>query len=125
MFLNRGTLNGNRVLSEQGVDWMLADRMNGLTFEKMVTVAPPLTADCDPFAGTPRTHSFGFLRNDADIPGRRSAGSQSWAGVANTHYWFDPRKDIAAVIMTQSLPFLEPRFLELYSDFETAVYSEA
>jgi methyl acetate hydrolase len=125
MFLNRGTLNGSRVLSDKGVDWMLADRMNGLTFEKMVTVAPAITADCDPFAGTPRTHSFGFFRNDVDIPGRRSAGSQSWGGVANTHFWLDPRKDIAAVIMTQSLPFVEPRFMQLYADFETAVYSEA
>jgi methyl acetate hydrolase len=125
MFLNRGALNGNRVLSEKGVDWMLTDRMNGLTFEKMVTVVPALTADCDPFAGTKRTHSFGFLRNDVDIPGRRSASSQSWAGVLNTHYWLDPRKGIGAVIMTQSLPFVEPRFMQLYADYETAVYAEA
>jgi len=32
VFLNRGTLNGSRLLSEKSVDWMLADRMNGLTF---------------------------------------------------------------------------------------------
>jgi methyl acetate hydrolase len=125
MFLNRGALNGNRVLSEKGVDWMLADWMNGLTFQKMVTVAPAITADCDPFPGTRRTHSFGFFRNEADIPGRRSAGSLSWAGVLNTHYWFDPRKGIAAVIMTQSLPFVEPRYMQLYADYETAVYAEA
>ncbi|MEJ2432547.1 MAG: serine hydrolase, partial [Pseudolabrys sp.] len=37
MFLNRGALDGKRVLSESSVDWMLADRMNGLTFQKMVT----------------------------------------------------------------------------------------
>ena len=125
MFLNRGALNGNRVLAENSIDWMLADRMKGLTFERMVTVAPALTADCDPFPGTRRTHSFGMLRNEADIPGRRSAGSQSWAGVLNTHYWFDPKKDVAAVIMTQSLPFVEPRYMQLYSDYETAVYAEA
>jgi CubicO group peptidase (beta-lactamase class C family) len=125
MFLNRGALNGNRLLSEKGVDWMLADRMNGLTFEKMITVVPALTADFDAFAGTQRTHSFGCFRNEVDIPGRRSAGSQSWAGVLNTHFWFDPKKGIAAVIMTQSLPFVEPRFMQLYADYETAVYAEA
>jgi len=125
MFLNRGALNGSRLLSEKGVDWMLADRMNGLTFEKMITAAPPVTADCDPFPGTRRTHSFGFFRNEADIPGRRSAGSQSWAGVLNTHFWLDPRKGIAAVIMTQSLPFVEPRYMQSYADFESAVYAEA
>jgi methyl acetate hydrolase len=125
MFLNRGALNGNRLLSEKGIDWMLADRMNGLSFEKMVTVAPALTADFDPFPGTRRTHSFGFFRNEVDIPGRRSAGSQSWAGVLNTHFWFDPKRGIAAVIMTQSLPFVEPRYMQLYADYETAVYAEA
>jgi CubicO group peptidase (beta-lactamase class C family) len=125
MFLSRGVLNGNRVLSEKSVDWMLADRMNGLIFEKMVTVVPALTADFDAFAGTRRTHSFLCFRNEVDIPGRRSAGSQSWAGVLNTHFWFDPKKGIAAVIMTQSLPFVEPRFMQLYADYETAVYAEA
>jgi len=125
IFLNQGALNGNRLLSEKGIDWMLADRTNGLTFEKAVTVVPALTADLDLFPGTRRTHSFGFFRNDVDIPGRRSAGSQSWAGVLNTHFWFDPKRGIAAVIMTQSLPFVEPRYMQLYADYETAVYSEA
>ena len=86
IFLNRGALNGNRLLSEKGIDWMLADRMNGLTFEGAVTLAAALSADFDPFPGTRRTHSFGFFRNGVDIPGRRSAGSQSWAGVLNTHF---------------------------------------
>ena len=125
MLLSLGTLNGNRILSEKAIDWMLADRMNGLTFAKMVTAVPVITADCDPFPGTRLTHGFSALRNEDDIPGRRSAGSLSWAGVLNTHFWIDPKKDLAAVIMTQSLPFLEPRYMQLYADYETAVYAEA
>jgi len=124
MFLNRGALNGTRILSEKAFDWMLADRTNGLAFRKMVTAMPPITADCDPFAGTRRTHSFAFFRNEEDIPGMRSAGSQSWAGVLNTHFWFDLKSNIAAVLLTQSLPFVEPRFVNLYGDFERAVYAE-
>jgi hypothetical protein len=27
--------------------------------------------------------------------------------------------------MTQSLPFVEPRFMKLYADYESAVYAEA
>ena len=123
MFLNRGALDGKRLLSELSLEWMLADRMNGLTFRKMMTATPPVTADCDPFPGTRRTHSFGHFRMEEDVPGMRSAGSQSWAGVLNTHYWFDPKKDVAAVILTQSLPFVEPRFMQAYADYERAVYA--
>ncbi|MGH1477676.1 MAG: serine hydrolase domain-containing protein [Geminicoccales bacterium] len=123
LFLNGGALNGQRLLSEEGLRRMLADHMNGLTFEKMVTVVPEVTADCDPFADVRRTHSFGFLRNEDDILGMRAAGSQSWAGVLNTHYWFDPTNDVAAVIMTQSLPFVEPRYMQLYEAYERAVYA--
>jgi CubicO group peptidase (beta-lactamase class C family) len=89
----------------------------------MVTVAPPVTADFDPFPGTTKTHSFGFMRNEADIPGMRRAGSQSWAGVLNSHYWFDPASDLAAVIMTQSLPFVEPRWMKTYEAFERSAYA--
>jgi hypothetical protein len=41
----------------------------------------------------------------------------------NTHYWIDMKKDVAAVIMTQSLPFVEPRFMQAYADYERAVYA--
>ena len=123
IFLNRGAMDGKRLLSESSLEWMLADHMNGLTFRKMTTAAPTVTADCDPFPETRRTHSFGHFRIEEDVSGMRSAGSQSWAGVLNTHYWFDIKKDVAAVIMTQSLPFVEPRFMQAYADYERAVYA--
>jgi len=123
MVLGGGALNGARILSEDGVGAMLGDHMNGLAFEKMVTVAPPVTADFDPFPDVRKTHSFAFMRNEADIPGMRTAGSQSWAGVLNSHYWIDPQKGLASVIMTQALPFVEPRFMGLYEAWERAVYA--
>ncbi|MEL6236117.1 MAG: serine hydrolase domain-containing protein [Pseudomonadota bacterium] len=124
MVLNRGALNGSRILSEAAIDAMLADQMNGLSLLPMITSAPGVTASFDPFEGIRKTHSFAFMRNEADVPGCRSAGSQSWAGVCNTHYWIDPTRGLAAVIMTQSLPFVEPRFMQTYEAFERAVYAE-
>jgi CubicO group peptidase (beta-lactamase class C family) len=58
--------------------------------------------------------------NEADSPGRRRAGSQNWAGVLNTHCWFDPQADLAGVIITQSLPFVEAPFMAAYEAFERA-----
>jgi len=123
MFLNQGQLDGKRVLKAESIERMLVNHMGPLKFEKMVTAAPPITADCDLFPGSTKTHSFGFLRNESDIPGRRRAGSQSWAGVLNTHYWFDPKSDLAGVIMTQTLPFVEPPMMAAYEDFEKAAYA--
>ena len=123
MILNKGVLDGVRVLSEASVAVMQADQMQGLSFEKMVTAVPPITADFDPFPGSKLTHSFGFLRNEADIPGRRAAGSLCWAGVCNTHYWIDPARDVAAVFMTQSLPFAEAPVMRALEAFERGVYA--
>ena len=121
MILNGGELNGNRLLSEGAFAQMLENQMEGKYFERMVTIAPPVTADVVLPEGT--THSFAAVRSEADVPGRRKAGSQSWAGVCNTHYWVDPASDVAAVIFTQSLPFVEPPYLKTYEAFEKAVYA--
>ncbi|NNF78305.1 MAG: beta-lactamase family protein, partial [Rhizobiales bacterium] len=122
MFLNKGALDGARILSEAGVRRMLENHIGDIRIGKMVSVAPALTADVDLFPDIDKTHSFGFMRTEQDIAGRRHAGSQTWAGVCNTHFWFDPSADVAGLIMTQSLPFIEPRFLKTYDAFEGAVY---
>ena len=47
------------------------------------------------------------------------------AGVLNSHYWFDPKADIIGLLMTQSLPFVDPRFASTYEKFERAAYRHA
>ncbi|WP_457301937.1 serine hydrolase domain-containing protein [Phyllobacterium sp. P5_D12] len=121
LFLNGGELDGNRILSSASIDEMFTDQMNGLSFSRMVSCAP-VTADVDPFPGTRHTHTFGFLRNEDDIPGMRGAGSVGWAGVLNSHYWIDRTSNVAAVFMSQSLPFCEPGLMKRYEQFERCVY---
>ena len=121
MILNGGALNGNRILSQGAFAAMLENQMEGKLFERMVTAAPQVTADVVLPEGT--THSFVAVRSEADVPGRRKAGTQSWAGVCNTHYWVDRSSDVAGVIFTQSLPFVEEPYMRTYKAFETAVYA--
>ncbi len=125
MFLNKGELDGNRILSEAGVETMLANHIGDLRVGKLMTVAPPVTADAEFFPGFEKSHSLGFMRMEEDVPEMRAAGSQGWAGVCNTHFWFDPARDVAGLIMTQTLPFVEPRFMQLYERFERTVYANA
>jgi CubicO group peptidase (beta-lactamase class C family) len=49
----------------------------------------------------------------------------AWAGIANTYFWIDPRKDVAGVIMMQYLPFADKEAIAVLGDFERAVYAGA
>jgi methyl acetate hydrolase len=122
MILHKGTLDGKRIISEAGLSSMLNNQIGNTPITCLKSTAPPLTADAEFFPGRKKSHSMAFMRFDEDIPGMRHAGSQGWAGVLNSHYWFDPKADMAGLIMTQSLPFVEPRFMNLYEQFEQAAY---
>jgi CubicO group peptidase (beta-lactamase class C family) len=121
MILNNGELDGNRVVTPSSLNAMMINQIGELSVE-MKTTAPDRSVDVDLLFGTRITHTIGFMRNEENIPGMRDAGSLGWAGVANTHYWIDPAKDIAAVFMTQLLPFCDPRLMDFYHEFERAVY---
>ncbi len=122
LMLGRGTLDGRKVISEAAAAEMLKNQMPaGLAFQDMVSVSP-LSADFKPFPGIVKTHGFGFMRVEGDVPGMRRAGSVAWAGVCNSHYWIDPVAGIAGLFMTQSLPFVEAPFMAGYEAFERATY---
>ena len=123
MYLNKGQLDGKRLLSERAVETLLSNQIGDTKVGLLKTVVPALTADAEFFPGRKKSHSMAFQRIEEDVPGMRSAGSQFWAGVLNTHFWLDPKKNIAAVLLTQSLPFVEPRFMGVYDRFERAVYA--
>ena len=123
MVLNGGALDGQRVLSPEAVRTMSTDQMRGLTLIPMVSADPRVSADLPLAPGPAPTHTAAFVRTETDVAGKRHAGSLGWAGICNTHYWIDPKAGIAAVLMTQSLPFLEPGMVRLYGAFERAVYA--
>lgn len=122
MLLGGGELNGARVLAEDTVKMYCANQIGDLSVGKMTSYAPPLSADVDFFPEQENKFSLGCLMNTEDIDGKRQAGSQSWAGVLNTHYWFDPKAGVAAVIMLQHLPFVDDNCLAIYDAVEREVY---
>ena len=95
MYLNKGQLDGRRLLSENAVETLLANQIGDLKVGMLKTVVPPITADAEFFPGRRKKHSMAFMRIEEDVPGMRSAGSQFWAGVLNTHFWFDPKNNVA------------------------------
>jgi len=91
MLLNRGSLDGARVLSPRTVEFMTADQLG--------------TISRGSFATSPGyTWGLGVaVRQDkglAPFPG--SPGDFYWPGAYATYWWADPKEELVVVFMTQS-----------------------
>ncbi|MFC9838422.1 serine hydrolase domain-containing protein [Rhodococcus sp. NPDC127530] len=122
MILGKGELDGRRVISARSVHEMTTNQIGDMSVPVLESTSRDVSADVEFFPGTRKTFTAGFMRTETDVPTMRRAGSLSWAGAANTHFWIDPVSDLAAVFMTQTFPFCEPRFMDRYAAFERAVY---
>jgi len=125
MVLNGGALDGGRVLKPETVALMTQNHIGTLDVQPLKSGHPAVSNDADFFPGMKKKWGLSWLINTEDVPGRRSAGSLAWAGLFNTYYWLDPRRQIAGVLLTQVLPFADATVLRLLDDFETAVYGIA
>jgi methyl acetate hydrolase len=81
-----------------------------------------MSLDAEFFPGLEKTWGLTFMINEQTAPTGRSAGSLAWAGLPNAYFWIDPSKGIAGVIMMQILPFVDTHALQLFNDYESAVY---
>lgn len=123
MLLKRGRAPGGRVLKPETVDLMFDNHIGDLEWPGMKSVIPAMSCDVDLMPGEAKRWSLGFLTNLADIEGRRSAGSQSWAGLANGYYWLDPKKGVAGLTMASYFPFADPAALRVFDALEQDVYA--
>ena len=122
MILNRGALDGVRVLKPETVDEMARNHIGGLPAGIVKSADPEISFDADFFPGVTCGWGLSFLVNPVDIPGRRAAGSLAWAGLRNAYFWIDPRSQVGGTLITQILPFADPAVLALYEAFEREVY---
>ncbi|GAP05260.1 beta-lactamase class C and other penicillin binding proteins [Anaerolinea thermolimosa] len=106
MILNRGILDGTRLLAPKTVELMMMNHLPGNGRKPD-----------EPFNG------FGLggsvLLDVAGSQGYGSAGNWGWGGAANTWFWVDPREDLLGILMTQYMPGF---VLPVTEDFKNAVY---
>jgi methyl acetate hydrolase len=122
MLLGRGELDGTRILAEETVAAAFTNQIGELEFPpEMPTAHPELSAPLN--LGPGLKWGYGLLLNQADLPGMRAAGSGSWAGLFNTHFWVDPASGITGSIFSQTLPFADPAAFTMYIEFEMALYA--
>jgi CubicO group peptidase (beta-lactamase class C family) len=122
MLLNQGRFNGAQLLRPDTVALMGRNQIGDINAGILKTAMPQRSNHVDFFPGIPCKWGLGYMINTEPGPNGRSAGSLTWAGLYNTYYWLDPQKHVAGVILTQILPFADPKAVKLYGEFESAVY---
>lgn len=122
MMLNRGELNGVRVLKPETVAMMGQNHIGTVEVPMFKSANPALARDFDFFPGMVKKWGLSFIINTEEAPTGRAAGSLAWAGVHNTFFWIDPTKRVAAVLMMQMLPANDEVVLTTLARFEQAIY---
>jgi len=92
MLLNKGELDGARILERKTVELMMSNQL---------TLSPPVTEYSD-------GEGFGLGGYVVLDPVRRgqlgSVGQFGWSGAAATWFTIDPREDLIVILMMQHLP---------------------
>jgi methyl acetate hydrolase len=122
MLLNRGTLNGKRILSEQSAKLMLEPATGAVVVKEQQSANLSLSRNFPVGAGKDKW-GLGFQLAAEKSPNRRSPGSGTWAGIFNTHFFIDPSRELGVVVMMQTLPFYDEASMKVYAGAEEAVYS--
>jgi CubicO group peptidase (beta-lactamase class C family) len=125
VFLNRGRVGPARLVSERTIDLMTSNQIG------TVRMAEQPSANLEfarpfPIGAGKDTFGLGFqIEERPAAAGLRSAGSLSWGGIFNTHFWIDPERSIAGVVLMQLLPYYDPRALAVLRGFERETYAAA
>ena len=121
MLLNRGTLNGKRILTERSVKTIFENHMGSGVVQPQESSNQGLSRNFPLGAGKDKW-GLGFQLAAEKQANRRSPGSGTWAGIFNTHFFIDPSKEIGVVVMMQTLPFYDEASMKVYAGVEEAVY---
>lgn len=108
MLLNRGELDGKRLLKPETVDQMTRNQLGDLRGS--------FSIHGDGFG-----YGFGVVTGREKPPSPASVGSYSWGGAFNTFFWVDPRRQLIGIILTQLYP---NSHLTLQKDFLAKVYED-
>jgi CubicO group peptidase (beta-lactamase class C family) len=124
VFLNSGRYGGGRLVSDRTIALMTSNQIGRLTVGRQPAANAALTAPFPIGAGKDK-FGFGFQIEAPPVTrGMRSAGSLSWGGIYNTHFWIDPRRQMAAAVLMQVLPFYDEASLKMLRGFERLVYQK-
>ncbi len=123
MLLNEGRWHGTQLLKPETVRLMTSNQIGSVVVDTMPAAIPRRSAPF-PFGAGKDKFGLGFqiTVTDGTATHERGAGSYTWAGIDNTHFWVDPKNGIGVVILTQVLPFYNATSMDVMKRFERVIY---
>jgi len=123
MLLGEGARHGKRLLKSDTLKLMTSNQIGAVVVGTMPAVLPRRSAEFPFGAGTDKFGlGFQITMTDGARTHERGAGSYTWAGINNTHFWVDPRNGVGVVILTQVLPFYNATSMDVMKRFEKLIY---
>ncbi len=101
MMLNRGVLDGARILKPATVGLMTRNHLDPALLPIAFNGIAPTPSPAYGFG-------LGYCINldPAAAPARGSQGDFGWGGLADTYCWVDPEEDLVAILLQQFMPSL-------------------
>ncbi len=99
MMLNRGTLDGERLLGRKTIELMTANHLGG----DMASMGQARFSESN-YTGIGFGLGFSVMLDPAQAQILGSPGEYAWGGAASTGFWIDPVEDMAVIMMTQLTP---------------------
>jgi CubicO group peptidase (beta-lactamase class C family) len=110
-------------MKAESVRLMASNQIGALNVEEMPAVLPRTSAAFPAGAGKDKFGlGFQIAATDGAAAHERGAGSYSWGGINNTHFWVDPKNGIGVVYLTQVLPFYNATSMDVMRRFEHLIY---
>lgn len=97
--LNKGELDGVRLLGRKTVELMTMNHLNG----DMADMGTPRFSELT-YTGIGFGLGFSVMIDPAKAYIAGTPGEFAWGGAASTAFWIDPAEDMAVVLLTQLMP---------------------
>ena len=101
MLLNKGELNGKRILGRKTVEYMT---MNHLPDGKDLTEMSESAFSETPYAGVGFGLGFSVMIDPAKSQTLSDVGEFGWGGMASTVFFINPKEDMLVIFLTQLVP---------------------
>jgi CubicO group peptidase (beta-lactamase class C family) len=99
MMLNRGELDGVRLLGRKTVELMTSNHLRG----DMAAMGQPRFSESS-YEGIGFGLGFSVMLDPALAQILGTPGEYAWGGAASTAFWIDPVEDMAVILLTQLMP---------------------